>query len=319
MCKHYGMKRILIAIVMTLMAVAASAEVPVTLSTTTGEIYGTLTVPDNASRTAVLIIAGSGPTDRNGNSNVTGIATDSYKMLADSLASHGYASLRYDKRGIAESAASATDESKLIFENYIDDAAAWIEWLVADERFDRVVLAGHSEGGLIALAAARRTDKVAAVITLAGVGEPIDATLRRQLSTQPEPYRSECMRIIDELKAGRAVENINPALMALFRESVQPYLISQMRYDPAAEARALSVPLLVVQGTTDIQITLNDAMKISMGNLRAKLAIINGMNHVLKPCESLDQQAQMMTYINPSIALAPTLIDAVVGFLAEQK
>lgn len=313
------MKRILIASVMTLMAVVASAEVPVTLTTTTGEIYGTLLVPDDASRTAVLIIAGSGPTDRNGNSNVTGIATDSYKMLADSLASHGYASLRYDKRGIAASVAAATDESKLIFENYIDDAVSWAEFLVADERFDRVVLAGHSEGGLIALVAARRTDKVAAVITLAGVGEPIDATLRRQLGTQPEPYRSECMRIIDELKAGRMVSDPMPALAALFRESVQPYLISQMRYDPAAEARALSVPLLVVQGTTDIQINLNDAMKLSMGNLRTRLALVDGMNHVLKPCASLDQQTQMLTYINPSIALAPTLIETVVGFLAEQK
>ena len=110
-----------------------------------------------------------------------------------------------------------------------------------------------------------------------------------------------------------------PALAALFRESVQPYLISQMRYDLAAEARALSVPLLVVQGTTDIQINLNDAMKLSMGNLRTRLAIVDGMNHVLKPCASLDQQTQMLTYINPSIALAPTLIETVVGFLAEQK
>lgn len=313
------MKRIVIAIIMTLATLAASAEVPVTLSTATGEIHGTLAVADNASRTAVLIIAGSGPTDRNGNSSVTGIATDSYKMLADSLAAHGYASLRYDKRGIAASAASATDESQLIFENYIDDAVAWVEFLAADERFDRVVLAGHSEGGLIALVAAKRSDKVASVVTLAGIGEPIDATLRRQLGSQPEPYRSECMRIIDELKAGRAVENIDPALMALFRPSVQPYLISQMRYDPAVEARALQVPLLVVQGTTDIQINLNDAMKLSMGNLRTKLAIVNGMNHVLKPCESLDQQTQLLTYINPSIALAPTLIETVVEFLSEQK
>lgn len=301
------------------MAVVASAEEPVTLRTATGEIHGTLSVPDDASRTAVLIIAGSGPTDRNGNSAVTGIATNSYKMLADSLASHRYASLRYDKRGIAASAAAGADESQLTFDDYIDDAVAWVGFLTADERFDRVVLAGHSEGGLIALAAAARCDKVAGVITLAGVGEPIDATLRRQLGTQPEPYRSECMRIIDELKAGRAVSDVMPALAALFRESVQPFLISQMRYEPAAEARALSVPLLVVQGTTDIQINLNDAMKLSMSNLRAKLAIIKDMNHVLKPCSSHDQQTQLMTYINDTLPLAPTLVATVVDFLSELK
>ncbi|MBR2420654.1 MAG: alpha/beta hydrolase [Rikenellaceae bacterium] len=311
------MKRIIIAIVLALMAVVASASVPVTLSTDTGEIHGTLSVPDNASRTAVLIIAGSGPTDRNGNSSVTGIATNTYKMLADSLAAHGYASLRYDKRGIAASAAAATDESQLTFEAYIDDAAAWVEWLAADERFDRVVLAGHSEGGLIALVAAKRTDKVVAVVTLAGVGESIDATLRRQLGTQPEPYRSECMRIIDELKAGRKVSDPMPELAALFRPSVQPFLISQMRYEPSNEARTLSQPLLVVQGTTDIQINLNDAIKLSTVNPRTRLAIVSEMNHVLKICASLDQQAQMMTYINDTLPLAPTLVATIVDFLSK--
>ena len=311
------MKRIIIAIVLALMAVVSSASVPVTLSTDTGEIHGTLLVPDNASRTAVLIIAGSGPTDRNGNSSVTGIATNTYKMLADSLAARGYASLRYDKRGIAASVAAATDESQLTFEAYIDDAAAWAEWLAADERFDRVVLAGHSEGGLIALVAAKRSDKVVAVVTLAGVGESIDATLRRQLGTQPEPYRSECMRIIDELKAGRTVSDPMPELAALFRPSVQPFLISQMRYEPSTEARTLSQPLLVVQGTTDIQINLNDAIKLSTVNPRTRLAIVSEMNHVLKICASLDQQAQMMTYINDTLPLAPTLVATIADFLSK--
>lgn len=311
------MKRIIIAIVLALMAVVASASVPVTLSTDTGEIHGTLSVPDNASRTAVLIIAGSGPTDRNGNSLVTGIATNTYKMLADSLAARGYASLRYDKRGIAASVAAGADESQLTFDAYIDDAAAWAEWLATDERFDRVVLAGHSEGGLIALVAAKRSDKVAGVITLAGVGESIDATLRRQLGTQPEPYRSECMRIIDELKAGRKVSDPMPELGALFRPSVQPFLISQMRYEPSTEARTLSQPLLVVQGTTDIQINLNDAIKLSTVNPRTRLAIVSEMNHVLKPCASLDQQAQMMTYINDTLPLAPTLVATIADFLSK--
>ena len=311
------MKRIIIAIVLALMAVVSSASVPVTLSTDTGEIHGTLLVPDNASRTAVLIIAGSGPTDRNGNSSVTGIATNTYKMLADSLAARGYASLRYDKRGIAASVAAATDESQLTFEAYIDDAAAWAEWLAADERFDRVVLAGHSEGGLIALVAAKRSDKVVAVVTLAGVGESIDATLRRQLGTQPEPYRSECMRIIDELKAGRTVSDPMPELAALFRPSVQPFLISQMRYEPSNEARTLTQPLLVVQGTTDIQINLNDAIKLSTVNPRTRLAIVSEMNHVLKICASLDQQAQMMTYINDTLPLAPTLVATIADFLSK--
>ena len=296
------------------LAIAASAETPITLQTTSGEIYGTLVAPENASRTAVLIIAGSGPTDRNGNS-VAGVSTNAYQLLADSLAAHGYASLRYDKRGIAASAAAGTDESQLTFDAYIDDAAAWVELLVADERFDRVVLAGHSEGGLIALVVAKRTEQVAAVITLAGVGEAIDATLRRQLATQPEPYKSECYRIIDELKAGRKVTDVKPELAVLFRESVQPFLISQMRYEPAAEARALKVPLLVVQGTTDIQVETTDAARLFMAQRMARIVMIDDMNHVLKICSTTNPQQQMATYMNPSLPIAAKLVRAVIDFM----
>lgn len=279
------------------------------------DLYGTLAVPESGSRTVALIIAGSGATDRDGNNRAAGLITDCYKQLSDSLVANGYAALRYDKRAIAASASPEITEAELSFDDYINDAVAWADFLAADERFDRVVLIGHSEGSLIALAAAKRTDNVAAVVSLAGAGEPIDQTLRRQLAAQPEPYKSECYRIIDELKAGRMVEEVPAELAALFRKSVQPFLISEMRYNPADEARTLNVPLLIVQGTTDIQVETADAARLFMAQRMARMVMIDEMNHVLKLCSTTNPQQQMVTYMNPSLPIAAKLVRAVVDFM----
>jgi pimeloyl-ACP methyl ester carboxylesterase len=309
------MKRLFLLMTALLFAASVAAEEPMVLRAEKCDLYGTLAVPESGSRTVALIIAGSGATDRDGNNRAAGLITDCYKQLSDSLVANGYAALRYDKRAIAASASPEITEAELSFDDYINDAVAWADLLAAGERFDRVVLIGHSEGSLIALAAAKRTDKVAAVISLAGPGEPIDQTLRRQLATQPEPYKTECYRIIDELKAGRMVEDAPAELAALFRKSVQPFLISEMRYNPADEARMLRVPLLIVQGTTDIQVETTDAARLFMAQRMARMVMIDDMNHVLKICPTTNPQQQMATYMNPSLPIAAKLVRAVVDFM----
>ena len=309
------MKRLFLLMTALLFAASVAAEEPMVLRAEKCDLYGTLAVPESGSCTVALIIAGSGATDRDGNNRAAGLITDCYKQLSDSLVANGYAALRYDKRAIAASASPEITEAELSFDDYINDAVAWADLLAADERFDRVVLIGHSEGSLIALAVAKRTDKVAAVISLAGPGEPIDQTLRRQLATQPEPYKTECYRIIDELKAGRMVEDAPAELAALFRKSVQPFLISEMRYNPADEARMLRVPLLIVQGTTDIQVETTDAARLFMAQRMARMVMIDDMNHVLKICPTTNPQQQMATYMNPSLPIAAKLVRAVVDFM----
>lgn len=309
------MKRLFLLMTALLFAASVAAEEPMVLRAEKCDLYGTLAVPESGSRTVALIIAGSGATDRDGNNRAAGMITDCYKQLSDSLVANGYAALRYDKRAIAASTSPEITETELSFDDYINDAVAWADLLAAGERFDRVVLIGHSEGSLIALAAAKRTDKVAAVISLAGPGEPIDQTLRRQLATQPEPYKTECYRIIDELKAGRMVEDAPAELAALFRKSVQPFLISEMRYNPADEARMLRVPLLIVQGTTDIQVETTDAARLFMAQRMARMVMIDDMNHVLKICPTTNPQQQMATYMNPSLPIAAKLVRAVVDFM----
>jgi pimeloyl-ACP methyl ester carboxylesterase len=293
-------------------------EAPVQLETKSGTLHGTLLLPkDAAAKVPVaLIISGSGPTDRDGNSAMLPGKNNSLKMIAESLAAHGVASVRYDKRGIGASAVASGNESDVRFTNFVDDAVAWLDWMGNDARFSRRMVVGHSEGSLIGIMAAQRAT-VDRVISLAGAGRSAGAVLRQQLAGNlPPNLLADAQRILGELEAGRTVAEVPQPLMMLFRPSVQPYMISWLPIDPAAEVAKLTVPVLVVQGTTDVQISVSDAERLAKGNPRATLEVVDGMNHVLKQVR--EPARQLPSYSNPELPLHPGLVDALVGFLARR-
>lgn len=296
----------------------ASSETEMVLKTSTGDIYGTLTIADKSKPSPiVLIIAGSGPTDRNCNSPL-GIQTNAYKMISESLAGNGISSLRFDKRGIGQSKPAMTSESELRFETYIKDVADWISLLKSDKRFSSITILGHSEGSLIGMIAAGQT-KVAGFISIAGVGKSADKILQEQLKTKlPMPLLQESNRILDSLKAGKTVANINPTLASIYRPSVQPYMISWIKYDPAKEISKLKIPALIIQGTTDLQVTVDDAKLLSAAKPDAQLLILENMNHVLKEAQA-DVQQNMATYRNPALPLKTGLMDGIIQFIKGKK
>ncbi|WKN24248.1 alpha/beta hydrolase [Azotobacter vinelandii] len=286
---------------------------PIELATPSGVLYGSLLLPQDANPVPVaLLIAGSGPTDRNGN-NPAG-RNDSLKRLAEVLARRGIASVRYDKRGVAASLAAAPDERMLSVEGYVADAAAWGRELGADPRFSRLVLIGHSEGALIASLAAEQAGADALVV-IAGSGRPIDQVLLEQLSTRlPPPLLAFSAALIDELKAGRTHEQIPEPLEVLFRPSVQPYLISLFRQDPAGAFAQVRIPALIVQGRHDIQVGMKDAEALKAAKPDAELLPVDGMNHVLRIVPA-DVQHQLPSYNNPELPLASVLGQAIGDFI----
>jgi len=277
-----------------------------------GALSGTLLVPDAKEPVpVVLLIAGSGPTDRDGNNPA--MHNDALKMLATDFAMNGIASLRYDKRGIAESASAATKESDLRFETYIDDAVAWCNQL-HEKRFSGVVIVGHSEGSLIGMIAAKKCG-AAGFISLEGAGFPAADILRTQLKTRlPEDLNAKSEAILKSLEAGKTVDDTPPQLAALYRPSVQPYLISWFRYDPAKEIAALKIPVLIIQGTTDVQVSSDDAKRLAAANPKAKLVTIEGMNHILKMVSG-DLKAQIPSYGDPKLQLSEKLTPELVQFV----
>jgi pimeloyl-ACP methyl ester carboxylesterase len=293
-------------------------ESEIILKTPTGDIYGTLTTPVNINESpVVLIIAGSGPTDRDCNSPM-GIKTNAYRMLAESFAANGISTLRFDKRGIAKSKAAMISESDIRFDNYINDAIGWIDMLKNDKRFIKIFVLGHSEGSLIGMVAAQKTP-VAGFMSLAGAGSPGDTILRTQLRQQlPVQLLKESDMVLDSLRCGTTVKNVNPVLLSLYRPSVQPYLISWFRYDPSVEIKKLKIPVLIVQGKTDIQVSIVDAALLKAAKPDAQILIIENMNHILKEAEA-DRQKNIATYNMPDLPLKQGLTEALISFIKGTK
>ena len=206
-----------------------------------------------------LIIAGSGPTDRYGNSRIIKGKNDSLKGIATALASAGTASARYDKRGVAASADATASEPDLRFNAYVRDAAAWIKPLKADSRFAAVAVVNYSEGSLIGMIAAKESG-ADAFVSVSGPSRGAAMVLRQQLAGKLSgtlAKRNEA--ILTSLEEGQTVANVPPELNSLYRASVQPYLISWFRYVPEVQIAQLAIATLIFQGDTDIQVESKDA------------------------------------------------------------
>jgi pimeloyl-ACP methyl ester carboxylesterase len=286
----------------------------VIMETSKGKLVGALTIPENFSGDMVaLIISGSGPTDRDG--NAPNLNNNSLSLLAEGLAKEGIASLRYDKRGVGKSANAGIQEADLRFEHYVQDSVDWIEWLVKDKRFNDIVVIGHSEGALIGMLAAQQA-KASKYISISGSSLTGGALLKEQLASQPEAVKGIAFPIIDQLTKGSFATDVDPAFNALFRESVQPYLISWFKYDPLKEMSKLTMPVLIIHGSTDIQINVGAAKALASENQMSELSIIKGMNHVLKEVDK-DQTRNLQTYNSPDMPLHPQLIESILHFITD--
>jgi uncharacterized protein len=294
--------------------VAKISAVPVQLDIKPGTLYGVIDLPAGPGPHPIVVsIAGSGPTDRDGNQ--PRMKNDSLKLLGQRLAAQGVAVLRYDRRGIGQSRKTAPKEEDLTIDVLADDVVEWIRLLRKDKRFLRIGIAGHSEGALVGTLAARRAP-ADAFVSVAGVGRKMHVVLREQLAKNlPADLKEKSDKIIDELAAGRLVADPPKDLGALFRPSVQPFLISKFKYDPAQELAKLKMPVLIVQGTTDVQTRVEDAKVLAAAKKDAKLLILEGMNHTLKNTSTQAEQAR--AYFDPSLPLAPKLAEEIATFLRQ--
>jgi pimeloyl-ACP methyl ester carboxylesterase len=292
---------------------------PVVLPSEPAPLHGTLLTPEGPTRAVAVILPGSGPTDRDGNSP-GGLVASTYRLLAEGLAEQGVATVRIDKRGVAGSAAAAVAEQDLTFQTYIDDARAWAAEAARVTGRPCVWLIGHSEGSQIALAAAQDgNESVCGLVLLAGAGRPAGVILREQFRAGlPEALLAPAFAALEELEAGRTVTDAPPELAALFRPSVQPYLISWIGLDPVDLIRSYEGPVMIGHGSTDIQVGMVDANALSAARPSARLVVWDGVNHVLKLAPA-DRAANIAVYSDPALPLAPGVVDDVAGFILEDR
>lgn len=299
------------------MAAAAAAAMPIEAPGPKGPLAGTM-IDAGPNTPVVLIVPGSGPTDRDGN-NPLGVTGAPYRLLAEALAAKKVSTVRIDKRGLFGSKAAIADPNKVTIDDYADDTHSWVASIRNRTGASCVWVLGHSEGSLIALTAAQKPDGICGVIVVAGAARKLGDLIRDQLRSNPAnaPVLDSAMAAIDALERGEHVDlkPLHPALHGLFAPQVQDFLIDTFRRDPAKLAASLKLPLLIVQGERDLQVSTADARALAAAQPAAKLVLIPNMTHVMKDAADDTRQANLATLTDSSLLVNPALVDAIANFV----
>lgn len=276
-------------------------------------LSGTLYTPNTSQPTdLVILIAGSGPTDRDGNQPL--MKNNSLKFLAQELAKNEISVFSYDKRIFGLMKQNNLKEEELSFNDFIEDAVLVAEFFLKKKKYKSVTIAGHSEGSLIGMVASQKAN-VNKFISIAGAGNSIDKVIEHQMETNAPLLLKQSQEILSELKKGNVVEVQNPMLQSVFRKSVQPYMISWLKYDPKTELQKLKMPVLIVNGTSDLQVPVSEAEILKEASPNAKFCIIEEMNHVLKTVTNSVEN--MQSYANPDLPINAKLVQEIADFVKE--
>ncbi len=273
-------------------------------------VDGTLLTPNEVKKpNLVIIIPGSGPTNRDGNQNF--IKNNSLKKLAEGLSDKGIATYRYDKR-IVKQIRDRNIDTNLTFDDFVTDAISVVDHFKNEQTYNHIYVLGHSQGSLVGMLAAK--DRVDGFISIAGAGQTIDKVLLEQINKTAPMFNEDTIRILKSLKDGIVTTDYPPALASVFRIDVQPFIMNWMQYDPQTIIKELKIPSLIINGTKDVQVSETEAKLLKEGIPNAELVIIDKMNHVLVPIEG-DALENTKAYNEPLRELAPELISSIVSFI----
>jgi len=200
----------------------------------------------------------------------------------------------------------------------VTDASLWFDYLAKQKRFTKIGIAGHSQGALIGILVAQGKS-ASAYASIAGASMGIGETIMGQLRANPAnppAIIEEAKNIMSELQKGNNVSDIPPYFASLFRPSIQPFMSSWLKYNPQDELKKLNIPSMIVNGTTDIQVSMDDANRLKAAKPDARMIIIDGMNHVLKNAPT-ERNANIATYSNPELPLNPDFKLVITSFFKE--
>ncbi|MFA5298545.1 MAG: alpha/beta hydrolase [Lutibacter sp.] len=286
-------------------------ETEIAIPTNSVIINGTLLSPNSKEMIPlVILIPGSGPTDRDGN-NIS-MKNNSLRFLAEDLVKENIAVYRYDKSVLSYTKEDKEKIDSLTFETFIHEAQSVISYFKNTNKYSKIIVAGHSQGSLVGMIAAQ--NNVDEFISLEGAGRTIDEIIVEQISLQAPFLKEETQRILTELKAGKTVEEFNPMLNSLFNKSVQPFLISWIKYNPQIEIKKLTIPILIINGSKDIQVSISDAKLLHEANKNSEMEIIEGMNHIFKEIKG-DINENMLSYTNPDLSIMKKLTEIISTFI----
>ncbi|HWR12081.1 MAG TPA: alpha/beta hydrolase [Rectinemataceae bacterium] len=296
---------------------AEAGEKSLSIVTEDGSIPGTLLVPDsNQQSPLVLLLAGAGTTDRNGNNyNVPG-KSDCLAMLAKSLAAKGVATYRYDKRGSGEAYMLESWGATTSLNKHISDALQALRLLCGMDGFSRIVVSGMNEGAWTGAAAINLLAKeglfVDGLLVLDSSGrEPLD-DLRASLDELDEATRAEAEAIVEAILAGKPFPPPSGGLADFFASSRVEWLGSWLKFSPAAEMARVKAPIIFVYGSADLQVPRAAFEKLLAARPEAAARVIPSMNYALKRVKTEEENYDSFT--NPDYPLSEALVDLAAAF-----
>ena len=273
-------------------------------------IDGTLLeLPESDTKTLAILIAGSGPTDRDGNQNF--LKSNSLKSLAIALTNQGISTFRYDKRIVKQLLTKNIDKN-IMFDDFVTDAVSVLNYFKNQNKFQHIVIIGHSQGSLVGMLAA--TEGATGFVSLAGAGQAINEVITEQITKTAPMFSEDTKRVFEIMKTGQTTTDYPPALFSIFNPEIQPFIMNWMKYDPAEEIKKLNIPILIVNGTKDLQVSVEEAQLLKDAAPDSELSIIENMNHVLFTIEG-DDLENSKSYNEPYRKINQTLIDVVSNFI----
>ncbi len=309
------MKNVLIVCLLLCFGITTAQDVTFTSEeiNITPLVDGTLLIPDTENKIPLaIIIAGSGPTDRNGNQMM--MKNNSLKFLAEGLYGENIASFRYDKRILRIMKIGQIDEKKINFNHFIEDAVAVLAHFRDDRRFGKFYVIGHSQGSLVAMVAAQ--NGADGFISIAGAGQTIDNVILDQLALQVPGLKENARASFDDLRANGVAQNYSPGLASIFRPAIQPFMYSWMQHDPKVEIVKLDMPILIINGTKDLQVQVAEAEILQKAKPEAQLEIIEDMNHVFKEITGGDLE-NSKSYNEYATPVSAKLIEIISAFILQ--
>lgn len=273
-------------------------------------IEGSLLMPENGhSDYLAIIIAGSGPTDRNGNQNF--LKSNNLKKLAQALTKEGIATFRYDKRIVKQIRKGKVDKN-IMFDDFVTDASSVVDYFHNQAQFKSIYIIGHSQGSLVGMLAL--SDKVNGFISLAGAGQSIDEVITEQIQKMAPGLTEDAKKTFDVLKKGETTTDYPPALASVFNIDTQPFIANWMQYKPKDIISEIEIPILLVNGTKDLQVSVEEANQLKEANPNAELKIIENMNHVLFIIEG-DDLENSKSYNESFRSVSTELVEVISSFI----
>ena len=309
------MKKHLVIFLLFIFSISVAQEATYTSKevTISKHINGTLLTSIDANKPDLaILIAGYGPTDRDGNQNF--LKTNNIKKLAIGLTKNGIATFRYDKRIVKQIRQNNVDKN-LSFDDFVTDAIDVLDYFKNLNQYNKIYIVGHDQGSLIGMLAAK--DKADGFISIAGAGQTIDSVIIEQIEKTAPQFTADTKRIFNILKSGKTTTDYPVALSSIFNIETQRFFMSWMKHNPVDIISTLNVPTLIINGTKDLQVSEAEALLLKEAAKDASIQIIKNMNHVMVTIAG-DDLENSKSYNESQRPLADGLLEKIISFITSK-